>query len=474
MQTVFSNSMVAHVWAQQSQSEGRSNNGNLYFDGPVIYSYGSHFVAGYIDREGAAWINSDSYSPTTAKHMSYVSRAVRGKYFPVPSLTGIYRAIAALRGDCGATLRRAVIAAWIKRELSAYFDSHWQAFGPDSEAAAILWAAVSPRGTWAAERARREAAAAKAKAASAKAESKYRRGKAARFAELPLSMIRARMAEISNGASDWNRERLLGEYVTDLYHAHRAAGGARIKAAVWERLKLARTIKAREIYAPKARREARASLASLRRFLAGDFTRPAHFSDAAFDNAKAETESRHRRVILDSCHMPPAIRAAWRERLDSLFAEARRTSAIMDAERLAAQAAERAEWLAGNGPAYAYHLKGPRESALIRAERAEIDGCAVAAGELVTSQGARVPLSHAVRVFAFVRAVRERGGPWERKAGVGPRAGHFTVDSVERDGSFRAGCHYIAWEETERLARELGIWDCPATALAGEPDAEAA
>ena len=102
MANVFSNSMVAHVWAQQTQSEGRSNNGNLYFEGPCIYSYGSHFVAGYIDREGTAWINADSYSTTTAKHMSYVSRAVRGKYYRVPSLTGIWRAIAALRGDDGA------------------------------------------------------------------------------------------------------------------------------------------------------------------------------------------------------------------------------------------------------------------------------------------------------------------------------------------------------------------------------------
>ena len=38
MANVFSNSMVAHVWAQQTQSEGRSNNGNLYFEGPCIYS----------------------------------------------------------------------------------------------------------------------------------------------------------------------------------------------------------------------------------------------------------------------------------------------------------------------------------------------------------------------------------------------------------------------------------------------------
>ena len=67
---VYDNAMTAHIWAQQNQDEGRSNNGNFYFVGPVIYSYGSHFVAGVIDESGVAWINADSYSPSTAKHMS--------------------------------------------------------------------------------------------------------------------------------------------------------------------------------------------------------------------------------------------------------------------------------------------------------------------------------------------------------------------------------------------------------------------
>lgn len=480
---VYDNAMTAHVWAQQNQDEGRSNNGNLYFVGPVIYSYGSHFVAGVIDESGVAWINTDSYSPSTAKHMSYVRRAVRGKMFYVPSLTGIWRAIAALRGDHAAAPyfaretaaeRREANAAWIKRELESYFKSNWESFPADSEAAAILWAGVSRRGTWAAERARREAAAAKAKARADMAETKFNRAEAARYAALPVAMIRARMAEIANHASDWQRERQLTEYVTGLYHAHRAAGGARIKAAVWTRLKLARELKRRFVDSPAGRRVARKHIASLRRLAGGDYQAPAHFSDAQKREALARLEMESRRAVMDHCHMPPAMRSAWAERLEALFAEQRAAAAIIDAERMAAQAAERAAWLAGEGPAYAYQLKGPRDSALIRAEGAEIDGCAVAAGELVTSQGARVPLAHAVRVFGFVRAVRERGQAWERKGGVGPRAGHFTVDSVEPDGSFRAGCHYIAWEETERLARELGIWDCPATALVGETDAEAA
>lgn len=485
MQTVFDNAMTAHVWAQQKQSEGRSNNGNFYFEGPTLYSYGSHYVVGIIDKAGRAWLNSDSSTMTTSgKHKPAAWRAVRHlESYSIPSLTGIYRAILALAGDHAAipylaretaAERREIRRGWIKRELESYFAHNWQAFPPESEAAAILWRGVSPSGKWAAAYARFKAKADKASARAKAATLRLDRASAARFAATPVAMIRARMAEIANNASDWQRERQLSEYCADLSAAHKAAGGKRIKAAVWTRLKLARELKRRFVDSPAGRRVARKHIASLRRLAGGDYQAPAHFSDAQKREALARLEMESRRAVMEHCHMPPAMRSAWAERLEALFAEQRAAAAIIDAERMAAQAAERAAWIAGEGPAYAYQLKGPRDSALIRAEGAEIDGCAVAAGELVTSQGARVPLAHAVRVFGFVRAVRERGQAWERKGGVGPRAGHFTVDSVEPDGSFRAGCHYIAWEETERLARELGIWDCPATALAGETDAEAA
>lgn len=484
--TVYDNDMTAHVWAQQKQESGRSNNGNFYFEGAALYSYGSHYVVGIIDKAGRAWLNSDISTVTTnGKHKPAARRAVYGREsYSIPSLTGIWRAILALAGDHAAipyfvretaAERRAEQAAFIKRELESYFKANWQAFGPDSKAAAILWRGVSPSGKWAAAYARFKAKADKASARAKAATLRIDREAAARFAATPVAMIRARMAEIANNASDWQREFQLSEYCADLADAHKAAGGKRIKAAVWNRLKLARELKRRFVDSPAGRRVARKHIATLRRLLGGDYHAPAHMSPAGVREALARMEMESRRAIMEHCHMLPAMRSAWAERLEALFAEQRAADAIIDAERLEAERAEREAWLANapDAPRYAYQLKGPRGSALIRAEGAEIDGCAVAAGELVTSQGARVPLAHAVRVFGFVRAVRERGQAWERKAGVGPRAGHFTVDSVEPDGSFRAGCHYIAWEETERLARLLGVWDCPATALAGD-EAEAA
>jgi hypothetical protein len=84
-------------------------------------------------------------------------------------------------------------------------------------------------------------------------------------------------------------------------------------------------------------------------------------------------------------------------------------------------------------------------------------------GELLeTSQGANVPLSHAIRVFFAARQCRETATQWVRN-GHTIRVGSFQVDQINTDGSFRAGCHYIQWAEIEAAARIAGVFDAPAT-----------
>lgn len=39
MKTVFDNRQVAHVWAQQNQSQGRYSNAQFYFRDRTIFSY---------------------------------------------------------------------------------------------------------------------------------------------------------------------------------------------------------------------------------------------------------------------------------------------------------------------------------------------------------------------------------------------------------------------------------------------------
>lgn len=79
MKTVVSTSDVAHFWAHQSQCEARTSNGNFYFDGKTIYSYGRHFpIATHHTNEAgesAVLFTTRGYSNSTAKHIGHVRGA---------------------------------------------------------------------------------------------------------------------------------------------------------------------------------------------------------------------------------------------------------------------------------------------------------------------------------------------------------------------------------------------------------------
>lgn len=76
MKTVFPNNEVPHVWAQQTQNEGRGS--NIYFEGPTIYSYGRHFPMATI-KGNDVFFTTRSYSNTTAKHLSRTRGAISHK-----------------------------------------------------------------------------------------------------------------------------------------------------------------------------------------------------------------------------------------------------------------------------------------------------------------------------------------------------------------------------------------------------------
>lgn len=157
----------------------------------------------------------------------------------------------------------------------------------------------------------------------------------------------------------------------------------------------------------------------------------------------------------------PYLEARERER------EAARKLERETAERLARMSpAERLEaWRAGEVPDSAVRELERERGPLLRAVGAQVSACQVSAGELVTSQGARVPLRHAFRVFQFVAHCRATGRAWKPGADFGPariRVGHFSVDSVSPSGDFVAGCHAIRWPEIAALAERLGVADCMA------------
>jgi hypothetical protein len=76
MKQVFSSQEAPHIWAKQSQTEGRNSARNVFFEGSRIYSYGRHFCMADIIKPGIVLINDSGYSVTTAKQLRWVSYAV--------------------------------------------------------------------------------------------------------------------------------------------------------------------------------------------------------------------------------------------------------------------------------------------------------------------------------------------------------------------------------------------------------------
>ena len=76
MKKVFNNNELSHVWATETQSEGKA--GSFYFKGKTIYSYGYHFPIATIDGNNVLFTKR-SYSNTTAKHIGLTRRAISHK-----------------------------------------------------------------------------------------------------------------------------------------------------------------------------------------------------------------------------------------------------------------------------------------------------------------------------------------------------------------------------------------------------------
>ena len=93
MKKVFSSHpALAHAWANQLQEEGRAS--SMYFEGPVIYSYGRHYeIARFLTTETGqkvCFVNSNGYSNSTAKHTIHVWQAIPDniRAFKVPFVRG--------------------------------------------------------------------------------------------------------------------------------------------------------------------------------------------------------------------------------------------------------------------------------------------------------------------------------------------------------------------------------------------------
>jgi hypothetical protein len=81
---VFDTGEIPHLWAHKVQANARNAQGNLYFDGDTIYSYGGHFpIARHVvdnptkkTPKSAVLFTTRSYSNTTSGHISAVRSSI--------------------------------------------------------------------------------------------------------------------------------------------------------------------------------------------------------------------------------------------------------------------------------------------------------------------------------------------------------------------------------------------------------------
>jgi hypothetical protein len=179
-------------------------------------------------------------------------------------------------------------------------------------------------------------------------------------------------------------------------------------------------------------------------------------ADSDLRDARAWIRKANEYAALFDLDIPPIAADeidAMRAELSGRIAEVRRQREEQERKRREnierEQEAARVGWLAG--ASVYFHGTDPDGGAYLR----------VRGDTLETSQGASVPLAHAVKAFQFVKRVRETGNEWHRN-GHTLRVGHFMVDHVASNGDMRAGCHFIKWAEIERVAKTIGADNLPA------------
>lgn len=463
-QTVFANTMVAHVWAQGSQAHGRSHNGNFYFDGRVLYSYGSHFAVGVLMNDGAAVLNSDSYSVSTTGMQSDALRAVKGERVHVPKLQDIARALSYLANNGAKKSPRHVAA------IIAHIEAHaavmnfkaggyrWHeepaGEGDETRADRLLRFCGIPKARAAAAIKRGLAKAAKKAKDDAAAERKRAKAEAVTLAGMTAN-------ELDNWlATRWHFRPFTGNRREDEYAAER------LRNASKDLFRAQKTAKA-EGFSDKRRNALKAHRAAVLAML------KAYDDDAAgyvaqlkaerFANWKARYDAAKddaaRLAVWQSNGVHPGQYADGTPEYAALVAADEEGKRLNDAERYRQEQEAREAWLKGENSGRYTRLSGPGGVALVRRSS---DG-----ERLETSHGADVPWSHAVKAFRFIRLCVEKGEAFHTNGRV-IRVGHFTVDYITADGDMKAGCHRFAWADMKALAEREGVFELTPSAEAVE------
>jgi hypothetical protein len=113
------------------------------------------------------------------------------------------------------------------------------------------------------------------------------------------------------------------------------------------------------------------------------------------------------------------------------------------AEQDALNEAERQAWLRGEDVDYPHEWNAPT---LLR----------VHGDQVQTSRGAEIPVCHAKRLWPMILKCKQEGDSFV----AGDRTihvGHFALQEIYPTGDIKVGCHYIKWDQIEKIAGDLGL-----------------
>ena len=517
-----SHSQTAHVWAQGRQAEGRSGDGRVFWSGRQLFSHGRHWTIGLLlpGSAGDAIINRESRSVSTTRHTWEALRAVRGRtYDSAADFSDIAGRLELLSDAPTGTERDTERRAQYAEDVQAWTLKHAAKLDPETGAKLLeLAGAKNPAKAFAALVEKRAKLDAAAKLAAEAAERESRRNETARIAAMSDAEIRDWFRRMHD--SSYYQAAQLGNYnwrtggrgpdvpaqwsdSSPLTRAAKRFRALKIQAKSDGRTRQLAALKTRErelkVYAAKALRNAgrapvqertRETIRALRAIIAtlapfadnlpaaleatawgtlADWTRTLEAVRAngaqgggRRNLARWIRPKNHQRLLQLEIMIAPVQarkRAENDARLQREEAERIAARARIAAERQEREAAARADWLAGIGPRiHGATWRDDNGGALLRAVDVQRDDSGrITGGTLETSLGAEVPLTHAVRAFAFLRLCRETGRTWTANGKALP-VGHFRIESVRPDG-FKAGCHWINWNEVERIALALGVFE---------------
>jgi hypothetical protein len=77
--------------------------------------------------------------------------------------------------------------------------------------------------------------------------------------------------------------------------------------------------------------------------------------------------------------------------------------------------------------------------------------------EIVTSMGARFPVKDAIEVYPVLTKLKDSGKPITLKDNDRLRLGYYAIESIDKEGNVKAGCHTVPWTEIALIAQQLGL-----------------